>query len=129
VNNIFLINGSQISGVPLHRANFGIAYGDDQGWSGSLDGYFIGYPNGLNRPGYTYFNFNVAKQLTKQLALNFGVINVFNSNVSQWGLIGLAPYKPENQFGTDTSPLQQGSSAEEFGLAPAQAFFSLTEKI
>ena len=129
VNNIFLINGAQINGVPLHRANLGIGYSDNQGWSGRLDGYYIGYPNGLNRQGYTFFNFNVGKQLTKQLALNLGVLNVFNSNVQQYGLIGFGPYVPENQFGTDTSPFQQGSAAEQFGLAPAQVFFSVSEKI
>lgn len=126
-NNTTLVNGNQIYGVPLQRANLGIGYADGNGWAGRLDGYYVGAPNGFNRPPYTYFNFNVSKTLPQGLTLNLGVLNLFSSDAQQYGLIGLGVFKPENQFGTDTSSLQQGT--EEYGLPLQQVWLSLTEKI
>ena len=127
VNNTTLINGGQILSVPLQRGNLGVGYSDSNGWSGRLDGYYVGAPNSFNRPGYTYFNFNVAKTIVRGTTLNLGILNLFNSNAQQYGLIGLGLFKPENQFGTDTSALQQGS--EQYGLPLRQIWFTVTQKV
>lgn len=127
VNNATLINGNQIDGIPLQRANLGIGWADPSGWSGSLETFYVGTPNGYNRPPYTYSNFNLAKQISPQLTANFGVLNLFDSNSQQYGLIGLGVFKPENQFGSDTNSFQQGT--EEFGLPLRQFWLSLTEKV
>jgi len=56
-----------------------------------------------------------------------GVSNLFNQVVDNYGRIGLGVYVPENQFGTDTSAVQQGS--ERFGLAPASVSFTIIQRI
>ena len=127
-NNATLINGNQLDSVPLQRANFGIAYADDQnGWGWRLDNYYVGTPNGFNRPPYYYANFNIYKTVLKGTTLNLGVSNVFNSNAQQYGYIGSGVFKPENQFGSDQNAYQQGT--EEFGLPLQQFWLTLTQKI
>lgn len=64
---------------------------------------------------------------TISLTLNLGVLNLFDSDEQQYGLIGEELFKPENQFGSDTSSLQQGD--EEFGLPLRQVWLTMTTKI
>lgn len=126
MNNVTLINGSQVAGVPLHKAALGIDYGTPSGWELRLDEYYLDGNNGFNRPAFAYGNAFVSKTLRNTI-VTLGVNNVFNDAVDSYGRIGLGVFFPENQFGTDTSALQQGS--EQFGLPPRQVMLTVTQRI
>lgn len=124
-SNVNVINGSQIVGIPLHKASVSADYSDQHGLDIRLDGFYIGDNNGFNRPPYSYLNASVSKQFTKTIGLNLGLFNVFNSATDTYGRIGLGQYIPENQYGTDFGgPLSQGS--ERFGLSPRNFTLTLT---
>ncbi|MBV8636744.1 MAG: TonB-dependent receptor [Candidatus Eremiobacteraeota bacterium] len=128
-NNHFLLNGQQILGIPMQQAGAGIGYNNrPAGFSGRIDGYYVGNNNPYYRPAYWYANGYLAKNVGG-VTLNLGVFNIFNDATSPWGLIGYGTYKPVNQFAAGTAAasgtgLAQGS--EEFGLAPRQLFFTIT---
>ncbi|HET9095323.1 MAG TPA: TonB-dependent receptor [Candidatus Baltobacteraceae bacterium] len=127
--NTSLVNGGQIYGVPLHRASLGLGYENASGFVARIDGYYVGAPNGLNRPAYAYANMNFAKTFVPEgLTINFGVNNVFDSAAQQYGLIGLGTVQPQNQFGdTNATGLSQGS--EEFGLPFRQFWITFAHKV
>lgn len=126
--NPTLINGAQLGYVPLHRASLGIGYVNAAGVGARLDGYWVGTPNGLNRPAYTYANFNVSKAFMQGISVNLGINNVFNSAAQQYGLVGLGTFQPQNQFGDpNATALSEGS--EEFGLPLRQVWLTVTRKI
>ena len=82
--------------------------------------------NSYNRPSYGVANLAVTQQVAKHTYVNLGVSNLFNQAVDTYGRIGLGVFYPENQFGTDTSAVQQGT--ERFGLAPASLQFSVIQR-
>ena len=127
--NPTLINGNQVSGIPLQRANLGLGYTNAQGIGMRLDGYYVASNNGLNRPAYTYFNYNISKTYTSAgLTVNLGVNNVFNSAVQQYGLVGLGTFQAQNQFG-DPAATALSEGREAFGLPERQFWLTLTRKI
>ena len=125
-NNVQLINGSQIPGVPLHKANVGITYRSHGGFSTSLLGHYLGNGNNLNRPAFWWADFNIAQTVGNR-TVNFGVNNLFNSAAQNYGYIGLGTFYPENQFGSDINSFQQGR--EEFGLPFRQVWMTVTYKL
>ncbi len=120
--NLTTINGAQIFGIPLHKASIGLEYQNDAGVDIRFDGYHIDGNNNYNRPAYDYANLALGKTWGP-ITLNLGINNLFNSIATNYGLIGLGVYQPENQFGTDTSPLQQGS--ELYGMPYRQAMLTV----
>jgi outer membrane receptor for ferrienterochelin and colicin len=128
-NNTGLINGAQIYGIPLHRANLGLGYSNLSGFGMRMDGYYVDGNNSLRRPAYTYANMNVSKTFAPQgLTINFGIYNVFNSAAQQYGLVGLGTFVPQNAFGDPAaSALSEGS--EEYGLPQRQVMLTFSHKI
>jgi outer membrane receptor for ferrienterochelin and colicin len=125
INNPLIVNGAQISGVPLHSAGVGLAYNNRPAqFAARVDENYVGGNNSFHRPAYWYANANVSKGIGP-LTFNLGVYNIFNNNASPWGYIGYGTYQPENQFGDgSTTGLEQGS--EEFGLPARQIWFTTT---
>jgi outer membrane receptor for ferrienterochelin and colicin len=83
--------------------------------------------NPLARPAYGQADATFTQRVTSDISLSMGILNIFNSNVDNYGRIGWGVFVPENQFGTDTTGLEQGS--ERFGLIPMTVTFSVTERI
>ncbi|HET7813251.1 MAG TPA: TonB-dependent receptor [Candidatus Baltobacteraceae bacterium] len=126
-NNVNLIDGAQIDKVPVHQAALGFDY-SNAGWEAKFDGYYVGLNNDLLRPAYTYANAALSKRV-KNLTFNLGIYNVFNSQYDQFGRIGYGTFQPENQYGTDSTVLQEafdGGDGERFGLPQRSFLFSLT---
>lgn len=121
--NVFIINGSQTSGIPLDKANLGIEYANRIGFDVQLEGHFIANNNPYNRPAFTFFNGSVSKK-AGYADFAISINNLFNTAAQRYGYFGLGVFRPENQFGTDTNALQQ--SSERFGLPPRQFFFTVT---
>lgn len=121
-NNPFVINGGQVQGIPINQATVGVDYSND-GFEMRLDGYVVGSNNPSARPAYNSWNGFIAKTYANGLTLNLGVQNVFNQAWQQYGYFGHQPLVPENQFGHDTTPIQQYLNVgnEEFGI-PVRSF-------
>jgi outer membrane receptor protein involved in Fe transport len=128
VNNVYLINGAQVWGIPLHRYNIGVGYENPTGFTTRMDGFYIGTPNGFNRAAYWYANFSIGQTYPAGVTINFGVNNIFNSAASQYGYIGFGQTRPQNSFG-DPNPTALGEGIEEFGLPYRQVWLTVTQKL
>ncbi|MBV8424882.1 MAG: TonB-dependent receptor [Candidatus Eremiobacteraeota bacterium] len=127
-SNLGLINGQQLGSVPNHQANLGFGYNNKASQlTARLDTYYVGAPNGFDRPPYWYSNMNIAKTFG-HITFNLGINNLFNDNASQYGLIGYGVPFPVNQFaaGPQTS-IAQG--AEEYGLPLRQIWLTTTYRM
>lgn len=124
--NVTIINGSQIYGIPLHKANLGFEFAPPSGLDVEIDGHYIGDGNRYNRPHFSFVNASVSQQANR-ITTTLGVNNIFNSVAQRYGYIGLGVFMPENRFGSDQNAFQQ--SSEQFGLPPLQYFFTMTYKI
>jgi outer membrane receptor protein involved in Fe transport len=135
--NAALINGAQFAGVPMHRASLGLGYSSPSGFGARIDGYYVGYPNGLNRYAYRFANFNAFRNVGRTLTLNVGVNNLFNSDAQQYGLIGEGPFHAFNpvwaaqQVATGGTVPQNAfdEGSEEYGLPNRQIWITLTRRI
>lgn len=126
MSNVTIINGSQIVGIPLHKANLGLDYSAPKGFDVELNGHYIGDGNQYNRPHFTFVNGSVSQQFGHVTAA-LGVNNIFNTVAQRYGYFGLGTFIPENKFGTDQNAFDQ--SVEQFGLPPTQLFFTATYRV
>jgi outer membrane receptor protein involved in Fe transport len=130
--NINLLDGGQIWGVPLWSGNAGLSYETPFGFDARIDATYVGPYNSWSRGPFWFANGSVSQAINPQLTVNLGVQNIFNSAAQQYGLIGLGVYQPVNFYG---SALQGGPSSaiqaaqEEFGLQPRQYWFTLKVSI
>jgi outer membrane receptor protein involved in Fe transport len=129
VNNVTLIDGGQVVGVPFMKASLGLDYTLKDHTKVRLDGYFVGRNNALHSPPYTYANGHITHPFGHGLSMNLGVSNLFNNQYNQYGLLGSAQFIPENQFGGDSTALAQefnGNYGEQFGMPQRSVMLSLT---
>jgi outer membrane receptor protein involved in Fe transport len=122
--NVTIINGAQIAGIPLHKATATLSYGNG-GFNAQLIGNYIGPNNAYARPGFWFANANVS-QAVGTITVALSANNLFDSAAQRWGYFGYGTYVPENKYGTDTSAYQQGT--EQFGLPYRQLFFTISER-
>jgi hypothetical protein len=127
MSNPTLINGAQLPAIPLHKFGIALDLTNTHGGEVYVDYTHLDSNNSLNRPAFGWADASFTQAVSKDLSLNLGITNLFNSAVDDYGRIGLGVFIPENQFGTDPNALAQGT--ERFGLAPMSVIFSLTEKI
>jgi len=126
MSNVTLIPGSQLPGIPLHKFGAYIDLSDNRGGDLYMDYTQYDSNNSYNRPSYGVADLAITQQVAKRTYVNLGVSNLFNQAVDTYGRIGLGVFIPENQFGTDSSGLQQGT--ERFGLAPASVSFNVIQR-
>ncbi len=125
-SNVTLINGSQLPEIPLHKFGLAVDITNTHGAEIYIDYTHLDSNNSFNRPAFGWADAMLTQSVSKQLSLNLGITNVFNSAVDNYGRIGWGVYVPENEYGTDANALAQGT--ERFGLLPTAVTFSLTEK-
>jgi outer membrane receptor protein involved in Fe transport len=118
IANTDLIDGSQISGIPLRQGTMGLAYQDNTGIAARIDANYIGPNNSWNRNPFWFANASVSKT-SGQTTIGLGIYNWFNSAAQQYGYIGYGVYHPQNYFGLAqnggaANGIQQ--SSEEYGL-------------
>lgn len=126
-NNIFLINNAQIGKIPMQKGFGSLVYQNDSGSRIEFDETFIGNNNEFVRPAFWYTDASFSKS-TGPVTVALGVNNLFNQASTQYGYFGLGSFVPENQYGTDTSALQQGSNAELYGLLARQVWLTVRLK-
>lgn len=124
-NNAYLVNGTQFSTIPLRKGFSSLVYSSPSGFHAEMDGTYIGDGNSYKRGAFWYADAAVSKT-TGPVTVAFGVSNLFNSAYQQYGLIGLGVYRPQNQFGSATSALAEGTGTELYGLPPRQAWLTAT---
>lgn len=127
MDNPTLIPGSQLPGVPLHKWGAYIDATTTNGGELYLDYTQFDGNNPLNRSAFGIADLAITQQVGQHTVLNLGVSNLFNQAVDNYGRIGLGVFVPENQFGTDTSAVEQGS--ERFGQSPASLSFTVIQRI
>ena len=130
-NNVTLVDGSQLQGVPLQKYSAGLDFANRSGFEARVDGYYVGYYNGYNRDPFFYANASLTKTFKTGTSINIGVQNLFDSQASILTVAGKAPFKGENQYGSDTNAIQQQSSQGflQTGLLPTTAVLSITQRI
>lgn len=126
-NNQYIINGTQIAGVPLRKANVGLSFANPAGLAAQIDGHFIDSNNGWNRPAFWFANASISDDVGP-LTLNLGANNLFNSAAQAYGLIGLGTYTPVNAFNAGNYPNALAEGSEEFGLPYRQIWFTITRR-
>jgi outer membrane receptor for ferrienterochelin and colicin len=126
-DNPTLIPGSQLPKIPLHKWGVNGDFSTPYGFDLYMDFTHYDSNNDLNRPAYGIADISLTQQLKGGTSFNLGISNVFNQYVDTYGRIGLGVFVPENQFGTDTSGLAQGS--ERFGLSPAALSVTVTQRL
>lgn len=127
MNNPTLIPGSQLPKIPLHKWGASLNFTTTTGGELYLNYTQVDGNNELARPSYGSADLAITQKIAAHTFVNLGVSNLFNQVVDNYGRIGLGVYVPENQFGTDTSAVQQGS--ERFGLSPALISFTVIQRI
>jgi outer membrane receptor for ferrienterochelin and colicin len=126
-NNIYLINDSQIAKIPLQKAFASLVYQNQAGFKAEFDETYIGNNNEYLQPAFWFADAAISKT-TGKVTVTFGANNLFNNAATQYGWYGLGTFTPENQYGTDTSAIQQGGAAELYGLEPRQVFMTVSIK-
>lgn len=129
--DVTVIDGGQVLGVPYQTANLGVSYAPRTGLQFRMDGNFVGSNNGLSRPPYVFANNSIGYRHGATL-FNLGISNTFNSQYDQYGRTGVGVFRPENQFGTDKTPLQQAVSgvngSTRAGLTPRALVLSVQQR-
>ncbi len=127
MNNPTLINGAQIPNIPMHT--YGITMDLTNTYGGEL---YIDYThydnyNPYNRPAFGEADAFFNQRINDQTSINLGISNLFDEATDNYGRVGLGLFQAENQFGSDTNALQQGT--ERFGIGPRAFTFSVTQRI
>jgi len=127
-NNLTLIVGSQLPGVPLHKAQAALDWTVGNNIDLRLTQYYVSANNSKNRGSYDYGDFQVNVPLSTVSSVNFAVSNVFSQFTGYNGQIGQGQTLPLNQYATaaNYTPLIGTSATELFGLPPRQFFVSYT---
>jgi hypothetical protein len=127
--NTNLLDGGQITGIPLRQGTAGLAYQQPGGFGARIDATYVGANNSWNRSPFWFANGSIS-QTSGRVTVAAGVYNMFNSVAQQYGLIGAGVFVPQNYYGSaalggPTSAIQEGT--EEYGLPFRQ--FWLTTKV
>lgn len=130
-NNPTLIIGSQLPGVPLHKAQLGVDYTFEGGVNLHLNQYYVSTNNAKNSPAYNYGDLVIGVPVRHDGEFNIAIDNVFNQYVQYEGLIGHGVPLPLNQYATSAmyQPLIGASATELYGLPRRQIFFAYTLKM
>jgi outer membrane receptor protein involved in Fe transport len=131
-NNPAIRDGQPIVGVPFAKGTLGLDWTLRDRTEFRVDGYFVGRNNALIRPPYGYADGFVSHPFGKNLTLNLGVKNLFNSAYDAYGRIGLASFVPENSFGSDANAVQQyfnGVYGERFGLPERSVTLTISNRM
>ncbi len=127
VNNPTYINGSQIPNIPLHTYGLTMDLTNTHGGEVYVNYTHWDNNNVYNRPAFGTVDAFLNQRVSDETSINLGISNVFNADWDNYGRIGWGIFHAENQFGTDTSALQQGS--ERFGLMPRSFTLTITRRI
>jgi outer membrane receptor protein involved in Fe transport len=127
MNNLTLINGSQLPRIPLHKEGLSGDWATASGGDLYLAYTHFDANNDLNRGAYGEADLSFTQRITARTSINIGVSNLFNNDVDTYGRIGYGVFVPENKFGTDANGLQQGS--ERFGLSPSALSVTVTQRL
>jgi outer membrane receptor for ferrienterochelin and colicin len=130
-NNLVLIVGSQLPGVPLHKASAALDYTFGDNIDVRVQQYWVSANNSKNSPAYNYGDLTVGVPLLQNGTLNIAVSNAFNQFVQYNGLIGHGVPLALNQYATATNyqPLIGAAATELYGLPYRQIFFGYTYRL
>ena len=127
-NNLNLIVGAQLPGVPLHKAQASLDVTVGRGVDLRYTHYYVSSNNSKDQPAYNYGDFVLNVPLGRVSSVNVAVSNVFNQFTGYNGQIGHGVPLPLNQYATagNYAPLIGTSATELFGLPYRQLFVSYT---
>ena len=123
-NNLILIVGAQLPGVPLHKAQVALDAIVGRNIDLRLTQYYVSGNNSKNSVAYNYGDFTANVPVGSASSVNFAVSNVFNQYTGYNGQIGHGVPLALNQYATPSNytPLIGTAATELFGL-PNQQFF------
>jgi hypothetical protein len=125
--NPYVINGSQILLIPLHKYTFGLDWTPPGGFESRLDIEHLDSYSGLNRAGYFDGN-GYVKYTTPRSGLTFalGVYNLFETDAQSYDYVGAGTYWAENSAVTQAANAYQENNVKLRGLTPRSFDFSMT---
>ncbi len=139
-NNPTQLNGSQVAGIPLHQATLSVDLSPGP-WNFRIDNYYTEQNNPFNRPSYWHSNAFITHAFNRgKTLLTIGGTNIFNQASQIYGYIGAGTFTRYNSVYSAANGNVQAanglqeyvngiSSAEEFGLPPAQLTLTLTQRM
>ncbi len=127
-NNVYLYNDQQFAHIPLQKVFANLVYENAAGFKAEADETYVGNNNEFIRPAFWYTDASISKT-TGPVTVTFGVTNLFNEATTQYGEIGAGSFVPQNQFGTAANAVQEGGSAELYGLMPRQEWLTVNFKV
>ena len=114
-----LVDGLQVFGVPLHKANVGFEFAPASGIRIRLDGHAVGPGNLQQLPGYAYVDGSMSAAVARHLTVSLAASNLFGSHAQTYGLVGSGlPYATNAANASLAAPSVQPFN-ERYGLAPA----------
>jgi outer membrane receptor protein involved in Fe transport len=123
-SNPYVINGSQILLIPLHKESLGLDWSTPAGFEARIDAEHLDNYNGLNRPAYTAANGFIKQAISHNAVLTVGVSNIFNTDAQIYDYVGAGSYWAENQTGTALNAFQE-NNVKLRGLTPRSVDASL----
>ncbi|HLW38206.1 MAG TPA: hypothetical protein VKR99_07235, partial [Candidatus Eremiobacteraceae bacterium] len=126
-NNLGLIPGSQLPGVPLHTYSVALDYQTKKNYEARIVDYWTAANNAKNSPAFSWANLLLSAPAGPG-SFNVNVYNVFEQDVEIRGLIGQGVPRALNRYAspTDYQPLIGAAATERFGLLPRTIEFSYT---
>jgi len=125
--NVYLINGSQLFGIPLQKQNAALDYSGRDGIAGHIDTTRFGIDNQFDAPPFFVTNAYVAKHIGRA-TITIGGTNIFGARDDTFAQTGVGLYVPENSFGTDTTGLSQSATYNKLrSYQPPQYVFSVSQ--
>ena len=125
--NVFLINGAQVFGIPLQKQNLALDLNLPSGLSAHVDATRFGQNNQFDAQPFIVTNAFASTRLGPYLTFTFGATNIFAARNDTYAQTGIGLYVPENQYGTDTTPFTQSATYNKLrSYQPPQGVFTLT---
>jgi hypothetical protein len=115
--SLFLIPGSQLPGVPLHKVSYAFNYTIDKMVDVRLANYWVSKGNSNNLPAYGYSNLYVAAS-KGQSTFGFNINNLFQSHADYRNAVGLGEPLPLNHLASAAN----GDYAQYFGAGATERF-------
>ncbi|HYZ15071.1 MAG TPA: TonB-dependent receptor [Candidatus Acidoferrum sp.] len=126
--NVFLVNGAQLFGIPLQKQNVAFDYAGRTGFAAHIDATRFGQYNQFDAQPFIVTNAFVSQRLRKGTNLTFGGVNILGARNGTYAETGIGLFVPENQYGTDTTPFSQSASYNKLrSYTPPQYTLTLSQ--
>ena len=125
--NVYLINGAQLFGIPLQKQNVSFDYNSPAGFAAHIDSTRFGVDNQFDAPPFFVTNAYLSRRLGR-LTITLGGTNILGARDDTYAQTGVGLFVPENAFGTDVTGLSQSATYNKLrSYQPPQVILNVTQ--